>query len=151
MSSVTKRLSKKITKSNLIFPIEMYNNTLGSLIITHYILSEEKSDVQELKKTWNRLKRKGLKFWLEDNDFIVKALTLFHMEPKWGLFAMCQSKFNVLFCPYIDNQPYPIREDGIFAPTIRIGKIYPIVKELHEDAIQEQRAKEKNKRSNKAD
>lgn len=137
MSSALKRLEKRINNNSLIFPQEMYNNTLGSLVITHYILSDDKPDPIQLKKTWNKLKRKGLKFWLEDNDFIVKALKLFDLEPKWGLFAMCQSKFNVLFAPYVNKTIYPIREDGMFAPTLKYGNVYPVVQELHEDALDE--------------
>lgn len=131
MSSTCKRIAKKMKQSNLLFPVDMYNNTLGSLIVTHYVLSEEKPEIKIIRQTWNRLKRKGLKFWLDDKDFISKALALFNLKPKYGLFCMVQSKFNILFAPYIDGQVYPIREDGIFAPTLKIGKIYPIVEETN--------------------
>lgn len=115
----------------------MYSNTLGSLIITHYILhlleTGEKLDTSEINRKWKTLRKKGrigdkeLDFWLEDINFISKALDLFDMKPSYGNFCMAQSAFNTLFLPYVDEQPMPIREDGFMPMSAIEGKIYPIV------------------------
>ena len=66
-------------------------------------------------------------FGLDDPDFIDKVLRLFSLEkPKDFPIAMVQSKFNVLFMPYVDGQLLPLREDGIYPMTASHGKIYPI-------------------------
>ena len=108
----------------------MYNNILGSLVITHYILNKlegNELDVNAIKAKWKQTVKKGnLDFWLDDKEFIPKALALFNMEPIYGKFAMVQSQTNILFLPYIDGTILPIREDGIYPSSARTGKIYPI-------------------------
>ena len=145
MSNMLKKVRKNANSYNTIFNAEMYNNTLGSLIVTHYILNlletGEKLDTNEINKRWKSLRKKGrigdkfLDFWLDDPDFIVKALDLFDMKPSYGNFCMVQSAFNTLFLPYIDEQPMPIREDGFLPMSASQGKIYPIVEktETEED------------------
>ena len=140
-----KKVRKNANSYNTIFNAEMYNNTLGSLIVTHYILhlleTGEKLDTNEINKRWKSLRKNGrigdklLDFWIDDPDFIVKALDLFDMKPSYGNFCMVQSSFNTLFLPYIDNQPMPIREDGFMPMSASQGKIYPIVEktETEED------------------
>lgn len=71
--------------------------------------------------------KRGLDYWIDDKDFITKALKEFDLEPNYGNFAMVQGDFNVLFAPYVEGILYPIREDGYFARTLREGKVYPIV------------------------
>lgn len=128
-----RKYRKQVKKSNLRFAPEMYNNILGSLVITHYILNKlegNEPDVEAIKAKWKQLVKKGnLDFWLDDKEFIPKALALFGMEPIYGKFAMCQGALNALFLPYIDEQVLPIREDGIYPNTAIHGKIYPINKE----------------------
>lgn len=126
-----RKFRRSIEKSILRFDPTMYNNVLGSLVITHYILRTldgEDVDISKIKSTWRKLsKKKTLDFWLDDKDFIVKALALFDMQPLYGRFAMCQSAFNVLFLPYVDGTVLPIREDGIYPMSARSGKIYPVL------------------------
>lgn len=128
--SVLRKYRKQVKKSNLRFAPDMYNNIVGSLVITHYMLSKlegNELDVNAIKAKWKSLVKKGnLDFWLDDPDFIPKALALFDMKPAFGKFAMVQSSLNMLFLPYIDGQILPIREDGIYPSSARIGKIYPI-------------------------
>lgn len=125
-----RKFRKKVMKSNLRFDADMYNNILGSLVITHYVLNKLDGvdlDVQTIKSEWKRLVKKGnLSFWLDDKDFIPKALAIFNMKPIYGKFAMCQSSFNTLFLPYLDDNILPIREDGTYPNTAVNGKIYPI-------------------------
>lgn len=146
-----KKIKKNVEKNNTLFNPEMYNNTLGSLIITHYILhlleTGEKLDTTEINRKWKTLRKKGcvgdkeLDFWLEDIDFISKALDLFDMKPNYGNFCMVQSAFNTLFLPYIDEQPMPIREDGFMPMSATQGKIYPIVDTTDVDKTEEKEEK----------
>lgn len=122
-------MKKEIAKRKLMFDPELYNNTLGSVIISAYILSKEKPVVPVINKMWREVKRnrKLVDFWLDDPDFIDKALDLFGMKrPEVFPIAMVQSKFNVLFMPYVEGQLLPLREDGIYPMTASHGKIYPI-------------------------
>ena len=147
MSNCLKQIKKNVEKNNTLFNPEMYSNVLGSLIVTHYILhlleTGEKLDTNEINKRWKSLRKKGrigdkvLDFWLDDPDFIVKALDLFDMKPSYGNFCMVQSQFNTLFLPYINDEPMPIREDGFLPKSVSEGKIYPIVEktETEEDNI----------------
>lgn len=145
MSNCLKQVRKNANSYNTIFNAEMYSNTLGSLIVTHYILhlleTGEKLDTNEINKRWKSLRKKRrigdkvLDFWIDDPDFIAKALDLFDMKPSYGNFCMVQSAFNTLFLPYINNEPLPIREDGFLPMSASQGKIYPIVEktETEED------------------
>lgn len=129
--STLRKFRKNVTKSCLKFDVDMYNNILGTLIITHYILNKLDGvdlDVATIKAKWKSLVKKGnLDFWLDDKDFIPKALALFDMKPIYGKFAMCQSALNTIFLPYIDEKVLPVREDGIYPNTALHGKIYPIM------------------------
>lgn len=111
------------------FAPDMYNNLLGSVIISAYILSEEKTDKVFINHMWRTLKKNPemVDFWLDDPDFIDKSLNLFAMKrPEYFPVAMVQSDFNALVMPYIDGQLLPLREDGMFPMTASKGKIYPI-------------------------
>lgn len=111
------------------FAPEMYNNLLGSVVISSYILSEEKPSLLEIKQKWRHLRKnpKKVDFWLDDPNFIDKALELFEMKrPDYFPVAMVQSDFNALIMPFVDGKLYPLREDGVFPMTASKGKIYPI-------------------------
>lgn len=129
--STLRKFRKNVTKSCLKFDVDMYNNILGTLVITHYILNKLDGvdlDVFTIKAKWKSLVKKGnLDFWLDDKDFIPKALALFNMKPIYGKFAMCQSALNTIFLPYIDEKVLPVREDGLYPNTAINGKIYPIM------------------------
>lgn len=127
---ILRKYKKGLQKNNLRFDANMYDNILGSLIITHYILNKldgVELDVNDIKTRWKKLVKKGnLDFWLDDPDFIPKALALFDMKPMYGRFAMVQGRFNLLFLPYIDGQVMPVKETGVYPLSARDGKIYPI-------------------------
>ena len=128
-------LRKQVKNSNLRFAPEMYNNVLGSLVITHYILNKldgNELNVGAIKAKWKYIVKHGIDFWLDDPDFITKSLALFDMEPIFGRFAMVQSALNTLFMPYIDDKIIPIREDGIYPNSAIHGKIYPITEQKEE-------------------
>ena len=133
--SILRKYRKQVKNSNLRFDAEMYNNALGSLVITHYILNildGNELDVGAIKAKWKYIVKHGIDFWLDDPDFITKSLALFDMEPIFGRFAMCQSALNTLFMPYIDDKIIPIREDGIYPNSAIHGKIYPITEQKEE-------------------
>ena len=52
MSNICKRLNKKITNVHpgFMFDMDMYNNVVGSLVVTSYILSENKPDTKDINK-----------------------------------------------------------------------------------------------------
>ena len=134
--SILRKYRKQVKNSNLRFEAEMYNNVLGSLVITHYILNKldgNELDVGAIKAKWKYIVKYGIDFWLDDPDFITKSLALFNMKPIFGRFAMCQSALNTLFMPYIDDKIIPIREDGIYPNTAIHGKIYPITEHKEKD------------------
>lgn len=129
--SLLRKFRRNIEDNSLMFDTEMYNNCVGSLVITHFIISEEdeKPSIEEIKATWKKLRKsKNLGVWLNDKDFIPRVLKLFGFkcEPKYGKFAMVQSEYNILFCPYIDEHILPVREDGVPQRTLVNGKIYPV-------------------------
>ena len=152
--SILRKFRKNVKQSALRFDPVMYNNVLGSLVITHYVLRTldgEETDVNKIKSTWKALtKKKTLDFWIDDKDFVVKALALFDMKPLYGRFAMCQSTFNVLFLPYIDGTVLPIREDGIYPMSARSGKIYPVLETNKEtEEVKENADEQRDKREDK--
>lgn len=129
---VLRKYKKGLQKNSLQFPMEMYTNVVGSLVLTHYILNKlegNELDVGAIKAKWKYIVKHGIDFWLDDPDFITKALALFDMKPIFGRFAMCQSALNTLFMPMVDGQIMPIREDGIYPLSAREGKIYPITEQ----------------------
>lgn len=129
MATTTKKYRRETkTIKGLLFNPDMYNNIFGSLIITHYILSEIKPSVEFINKRWQQLIEDGTDLWLGTPEFFEKLLDMFELAPKYGQFAMVQSRFNCLFAPYINEQILPIREDGFLGNTLMTGKIYPIVK-----------------------
>ena len=129
MSSICKRFAKNINEHpSLAFPLDMYTNIVGSLIVTAYIFSDNKPDVGFIKKQWTKLKKKGMDYWLDDKEFFEKTLKPFNLEVPYGNFAMVQSELNALFLPYVDGEVLPVREDGIMPNTGYTGKVYPIEK-----------------------
>ena len=129
MSNIIHSIKKGMKKNNLMFDVDLYTETLGSLIISAYILTGDKYDPVKINKTYRNLVKhpEQVDFWIDDKDFIDKSLALFDMErPEDFPVAMVQSNFNVLFMPYVDGQLFPLREDGVFPMTASKGKIYPI-------------------------
>jgi len=122
-------MKKEIAKNTLMFQPDMYNNLLGSVVISAYILSDDKTLPVVINGMWNKIKKhpKLVDFWLDDPNFIDKTLDLFAMKrPDYFPVAMVQSEFNVLIMPYINDQLFPLREDGVYPLTAKKGKIYPI-------------------------
>lgn len=132
-----RKYRRSVAKSIYKFDPAMYNNIIGSLVITHYMLYQLENtpiNLQEIRKQWRNLtKHPNIGFWIDDPKFIEKALALFNMKPIYGKFAMVQSALNTLFLPYIDGQILPVREDGVFPNSARNGKIYPITQEETHD------------------
>lgn len=114
------------------FDIEMYNNTIGSLVIATYITSKGiVPDVLSIKSNWRKLVKhpEKVNFWLDDPEFIDKALALFDMKNDGSICMVVGETGNCLFLPYIDDTVCPVREDGILPSSAFNGKIYPIIKD----------------------
>lgn len=128
--SVLHKYRKNIVKQNSIFNPEMYNNIVGSLVISNYILTkDEKPEIAEINRIWKYIRKNGLDWWMDDKDFIPKTLELFNLKPQYGEFAMVVSKYNILFAPYINDILLPLNENGFYTKTLQEGKIYPIIEE----------------------
>ena len=132
MSSIVKRLEKKVTENKLTFPSDMYTNVFGSIVICAYIFTKDKSTFPEVKTQWQKVKKHPEKYitWtFDDEKFIDKTLQLFNVK-KPEVWSICcvMSNFNALFLPFDKehNIALPLREDGIPPASLKHGKVYPI-------------------------
>ena len=129
-----RKIKKNVAENKFIFPLEMYTSLPGSVIITSYILTEDKSkvDLLNIRKKWKYYLRHGLDFDFSDPEYIKKVCELFEVEMfPLELAAFVQSEFNALICPYVEVEEgrkdiLPLREDGYYSRTLRKGKIYPL-------------------------
>ena len=133
-----RKLKKNVAENNFIFPLEMYTSFPGSIIITSYILTEDKSkvDLLSIRKKWKYYLRHGLEFDFSDPDYLQKVCDLFEVKMfPLNLAAFVQSEYNALICPYFEDEEgmktiWPLREDGYFSRTLRKGKIYPLAEKV---------------------
>ena len=131
-----RKIKKNVAQNSFLFPLEMYTSLPGSVIITSYILNEEKPDLKEIRKKWKYCLRHGLGFDFSDPDYLKKVCELFKVKMfPLELAAYVQSEYNALIAPYIENEEgfkdiYPLREDGYFTRTLRKGKIYPLAEKV---------------------
>ena len=133
--SKLRSMKREVSKNVLRFPIDMYTTFPGSVIITSYILSENKPKVSQIRKNWKTYKNKGTDFAFDDPEYIAKLLKLFNMSGiDESKAAFVQSDFNALIVPYIDGKIMPLREDGVYTRTLQKGKIYPLYKEDNNDS-----------------
>ena len=127
-----RKIKKNVAENKFMFPLEMYTSLPGSVIITSYILNEEKLDLLEIRKKWKYYTRHGLDFDFSDPDYLKKLCEKFEVKMfPLELAAYVQSEFNALICPYFEDEEgfktiWPLREDGYFSRTLRKGKIYPL-------------------------
>lgn len=127
-----RQLKKNVAKNAFIFPLEMYTSFPGSIVVTSYILSNDKPDVLKIRKKWKYYLRHDLDFDFSDPDYIKKVCELFEVEMfPLDYAAFVQSEFNALICPYVEVEEgkkdiLPLREDGYYSRTLRKGKIYPL-------------------------
>lgn len=136
-----RKLKKNVAINSFIFPLEMYTSFPGSIVVTSYILNEEKPDVKAIRKKWKYYLRHGLGFDFSDPEYIKKVCELFGVKMfPLDLAAFVQSEYNALVCPYIEveegqKEILPLREDGYFSRTLRKGKIYPLTEKVEEKAV----------------
>ena len=133
------KLKKNVAENKFMFPLEMYTSLPGSVIITSYILNEEKPDLLEIRKKWKYYTRHGLGFDFSDPEYLKKVCEKFEVKMfPLELAAYVQSEFNALICPYFEDEEgiktvWPLREDGYFSRTLRKGKIYPLAEKVAEN------------------
>ena len=135
-----RKLKKNVAVNAFIFPLEMYTSFPGSIVVTSYILSEDKPDVLAIRKKWKYYLRHGLDFDFSDPEYIKKVCDLFEVKQfPLDCAAFVQSEFNALICPYVEiegnKEILPLREDGYFSRTLRKGKIYPLSEKVEEKAV----------------
>ena len=127
-----RKLKKNVAENKFLFTLEMYTSLPGSVIITSYILNEEKPDLLEIRKKWKYYTRHGLGFDFSDPEYLKKLCEKFEVKMfPLELAAYVQSEFNALICPYFEDEEgmktiWPLREDGYYSRTLRKGKIYPL-------------------------
>ena len=127
-----RKLKKNVAENKFMFPLEMYTSLPGSVIITSYILNEEKPDLLQIRKKWKYYTRHGLGFDFSDPEYLKKLCEKFEVKMfPLELAAYVQSEFNALICPYCEDEEgmttiWPLREDGYYSRTLRKGKIYPL-------------------------
>ena len=127
-----RKLKKNVAENKFIFPLEMYTSFPGSIIITSYMLCNDKPDVKEIRKKWKHYLRHGLDFDFSDPEYLKKLCEKFEVKMfPLELAAYVQSEFNALICPYFEDEEgiktiWPLREDGYYSRTLRKGKIYPL-------------------------
>ena len=134
-----RKLKKNVAENKFMFPLEMYTSLPGSVIITSYILNEEKPDLLEIRKKWKYYTRHGLDFDFSDPEYLKKLCEKFEVKMfPLELAAYVQSEFNALICPYFEDEEgfktiWPLREDGYYSRTLRKGKIYPLSEKVEND------------------
>ena len=134
-----RKLKKNVAENKFMFPLEMYTSLPGSVIITSYILNEEKPDLLEIRKKWKYYTRHGLGFDFSDPEYLEKVCEKFEVKMfPLELAAYVQSEFNALICPYFEDEEgmktiWPLREDGYYSRTLRKGKIYPLSEKVEKD------------------
>ena len=127
-----RKIKKNVAENKFMFPLEMYTSLPGSVIITSYILNEEKPDLLQIRKKWKYYTRHGLGFDFSDPEYLKKLCEKFEIKMfPLELAAYVQSEFNALICPYFEDEEgmktiWPLREDGYYSRTLRKGKIYPL-------------------------
>ena len=127
-----RKLKKNVAENKFMFPLEMYTSLPGSVIITSYILNEEKPDLLQIRKKWKYYTRHGLGFDFSDPEYLKKVCEKFEVKMfPLELAAYVQSEFNASICPYFEDEEgmktiWPLREDGYYSRTLRKGKIYPL-------------------------
>ena len=137
-----RKIKKAVAENNFLFPLEMYTSFPGSVVITSYILNEEKPDLKEIRKKWKHFLRHGLGFDFSDKDYLQKVCDLFEVKMfPLELAAYVQSEFNALICPYFEDEEGiktigPLREDGYYSRTLRKGKIYPLSEKAEKEVVE---------------
>ena len=131
-----RKIKKNVAENKFLFPLEMYTSLPGSVIITSYILNEEKPDLLQIRKKWKYYTRHGLGFDFSDPEYLKKLCEKFEVKMfPLELAAYVQSEFNALICPYFEDEEgmktiWPLREDGYYSRTLRKGKIYPLAEKV---------------------
>ena len=134
-----RKIKKNVAENKFLFPLEMYTSLPGSVIITSYILNEEKPDLLQIRKKWKYYTRHGLGFDFSDPEYLKKLCEKFEVKMfPLELAAYVQSEFNALICPYFEDEEgmktiWPLREDGYYSRTLRKGKIYPLSEKVEKD------------------
>ena len=122
--SILRKFRKSVKNPTLRFDPVMYNNVLGSLVITHYVLRTldgEETDVNKIKSTWKALSKKkdlGL-----NKDQWLSFYDLLKYLGKTKKFEDC----------YNMNEAWPVLFDDFYLYYCEIKKIKPRLPEQEND------------------
>lgn len=134
MSSRAGKLKNDI-KNRLIFPEEMYNTFIGSVLICNYIFEQwDEAELKRVLKLWKTVKRNPTNYFqdIESTWNINTILDVFKVKRTWN-YPVCivTSDFNCLCTPYATDEdkviPLPIREDAFMPATVRKAKSIQVV------------------------
>lgn len=152
MSSRAKKVADQVKHTVHKFnDIDMYNNLLGSFLISLYILKATDKTPRDLSKFYKEEKARWLKdevnekTWMD--DIVDKLNTSYQKNQEgkyievhsdktfipYGKIALVTSPYNALIAPYIDDQVLPVREDGWKGLTLETGDVHVIVEEEEKD------------------
>ena len=79
-----RKIKKNVAENKFIFPLEMYTSLPGSIIVTSYILSNDKPDVKEIRKKWKHYLRHGFDFDFSDRTISRKCVNCL----RWKCFLL---------------------------------------------------------------
>ena len=136
-----RKIKKNVAENKFIFPLEMYTSLPGSVIITSYILNEEKPDLLQIRKKWKYYTRHGLGFDFSDPEYLKKLCEKFEVKMfPLELAAYVQSEFNALICPYFEDEEgmktiWTLSKDGYYSRTKKKKKIYPLSEKVENNKV----------------
>lgn len=146
MSSVTKKMSKKLRNNIMRFPASMYNNCYGSVAVV-YCMCHGANDtrVAALNKAWRKIMKDPDACFdftpmdTADDEFVTKTLEVFKKltgdplievtDTIKNLICKVTSQYNLLFTVWdsYNSRALPLREDGFEGVTLKSGKVtYPV-------------------------
>ena len=63
-----RKFKKNVAVNSFLFPLEMYTSLPGSIIVTSYILNNDKPDLLNIRKKWKYYSKHGFDFGFEDTE-----------------------------------------------------------------------------------
>lgn len=133
MSSMLHKMKKEIKKRNKEeLPTEMYNNLLGSFLISLKIWGLMPLNDKELKRFYFDEKERWLNNEVDEDNWMKDIAKKLEVNIPYGKIAEVVSDYNVLIAPILKDEDgkynvLPLRSDGFKGVTLLTGKVYPIV------------------------
>ena len=146
MSSIAKKMSKKMRNNFMRFSASMYNNCYGSVMVVYCMChGAYDSRVAAINKAWKQIMKDPDAFFdftpmsVSDTEFVEKTLKVFSdlthdnliqvTDTIKTLICKVTSPYNILYTVWDAEHslPLPLREDGFEGVTLKTGKVtYPV-------------------------